>query len=365
MTTIDSLTKQTTNIGCEALETLKYVENENLFGLKILKSSLKPDAKKKKIKTLVNTFNNLKTEGNFRIELDNSRTSAFPGCYMNCVVQAFYHIFDNTHWTMLLQMCSDIADKKSSLNKDLKKLSIPDQCYDDDNDVQLENDKHNDIKMLKYKNLIVKYEVVVNFMDVLFRGLQCENNKCEENVLVTRPYTLKLAKKIMANSPLTLGNDVSQQFDCMEIMNHFIDIIRELHEPLATFIVPNLQKVLTCSQCNKKVRSTPTEVYGSILFFANEDLLNQWQKMVLPDEATRKFDFFYEMTQKHQGTFVPIKLQTILDNIHPVTMTNDSMTFTLPERDTADNDVQETDNEKLKRQTQVIVVRLLPNQCIS
>ena len=347
-TCIDSLTKQTDK-GCEAFDTLAYVENENLFGIKLQKSTLKPDATKKKLKNLVKTFNNLKKEGVFHIELDNSRTSAYPGCYLNCIVQAFYHVFDNTRWTMLLQMCSDIADKKSSLSKDLKKLSIPEECVDDDYDVQQENDKHNEMNRLKYKNLMVKYEVVVNFMDIFFRGLQCETNRCNENVLITRPYTLKLAKKIMANTPLTLGTDVSQQFDCMEIMNNFIDILHELHEPLASFIIPNLQKVLTCSKCKKKVRSSPIEVYGSVQFFVNEDLLKLWQNMVLPDAATRKNDFYYEMTKKHQGTFLPVKIQTILDNIHPVNVTNDSMTYTLPENDTVENDMVETNEDKLKR----------------
>ena len=342
------------NGGRDAIKALEYMECENLFAKAIQRKMAKDEKKKNNSEKLqisksVLQITDQKSSGAFQIELDNSRTGDYPGCYLNCIVQALWHVFDAKHWTLYLQMCLKIADKKSSLNKELNELAIAVVDDNADEDMQQEIMKTNQLNILKRKNLIVKYEVLVNFMDVLFRGLQCENLDRKNSVLITRPCTLKLAKLIMENDPGPLGTDPSVQHDCMEIFNAFLAILREVHQPLTEFIRPNIQKVLKCSKCKKVVRTPFTEDHGTILFFGSHKLSKQWKDKVVPEEAGRSNAYYFEMTKKHQGTFVDITIQDILDNIHVRSLDDDTMIRSLPKLDEEENEPAETDDDKLKR----------------
>ena len=104
------------NGGNDVFKALEYIKCENLFA-KALHNVVSNEDKKKRtskknpIQKQVEQFRKLKSSGAFQIELDNSRTTVFPGCYINCIVQALWHVFDDKQWTLFLQTCVDIADK--------------------------------------------------------------------------------------------------------------------------------------------------------------------------------------------------------------------------------------------------------------
>ena len=262
-------------------------------------------------------------------------------------------------------MCLKIADEKSSLNRHLNELAVAVVDDNPDDDMEDEIRKTNQFNQLKRKKMIVKYKVLVTFMDVLFRGLQCENIDRNDSVLITRPSTMKLAKLIMETLPGTLGTDPSVQHDCVEMFNAFLAILREIHQPLTDFIRPNIQKVVKCNKCKKVVKTPFTEDHGTILYFGSDTLSNQWKNKVVPVKALRSNAYYFEMTKKHQGTFADITIQDIMDNIHVLSLDDDTWIRSLPELDLEENESEESDDNKLKRWNEISGLNCSKLNCTS
>ena len=301
---------------------LELLKGLNLFGKYCSPSETTPTLQIDNVKSnWLKKLKTLKLERGIKVHLDNTQAIMYNACWVNSTLQAFWRLFDDKEWKILINRCVDLEDSQSTINLEITKLHEIINSKDDCNDPTLQTEMAMAAAMneINLTQKTIWRDAFITHMDIVFRGSKGKEIMDNSSLFVVHVSTYPLAQKIMSMNPGIFTEGVNAYYDIAEFIPCYIEVLQRHDPTLFDFIYPELGTVTSCLKC-RKTNTTPmprTDFFQ--IFFGNDDFTKRWTRRVkLPTFGLNKEPaFFYKWCIQYETTYLSITVQELLDNSSP------------------------------------------------
>ena len=300
----------------------EILKGANLFGKYCSPSeSISTDKGNTKVTDWVKKLKTLKLDCGIKVHLDNSQGIMYNACWANSTLQAFWRLFDDKEWEILINRCVDLEDSKNHVNIEIAKLYEISNAEDDDNDPSLKDEiaMAAAINQMNLTQKTICRDAFVTHMDIVFRGSKGKEIMEHSSLFVVHVSTFPLSQKIMSLFPGIFSDGVSAYYDIAEFIPCYMEVLQKYDPNLFDFLFPEVGTVTTCLKCRKThTTPLPRNDYFQI-YFGNPEYTKKWTRRAkLPTFGLNKEPaFYYKWCNKFQTTYLTITVQELLDNSHP------------------------------------------------
>ena len=297
---------------------------ENLFGTDLLPKKLRNLSSYKSSTTRWSKkLHDLSFTNGTIVQLDNSRPAIFQGCWLNSSCRLLFHMFKIDDWKKMIHLCVTFKEEKSQTavptneENNCSKASAEEDTEDveQEESMRSEVEKQKKLEILNKKTKNLGKEIIINFMDLLYRGFLMKKKLQQSCTTISHVSTFPFAKKLLAHSPGLYRGKLKEQHDPFEFIAQFAEIMEDFDKSIFDTMRPEIMNHVKCSSCGDEREKGFEKQDSFLVYFGSSSYVKRWEELVELEKNNNNPSYFNVLKNTHATTYVDISVQEILDNM--------------------------------------------------